>query len=101
MNYQREITVNLDDPSLGLSKALIKRARKWGISLNASTVNHYRKVDKNIEDYIGFKVLNAERTEALKSWAEENAEAIAERNRLVEEEGCFAEKYGVMFNSED
>jgi len=37
----------------------------------------------------------------MKAFCAEHKDAIAERNKDVEENGCFGEEYGVMFNDID
>jgi antitoxin CcdA len=86
MNYAHKRFPKKKAVNLSLSEDLIETAKKNGI---------------NLSDFVERRIERELRTLKLQKWADENKDAIQERNQMVESEGCFGEKYGVMFNSED
>lgn len=86
MNYAHKRFPKKKAVNLSLSEDLIETSKKHGI---------------NLSDFVERRIERELRTLKLQKWADENKDAIQERNQMVENEGCFGEKYGVMFSSED
>jgi len=86
MNYAHRRFPKKKAVNLSLSEDLIETAK-------ANNINLSELVEQSIEREI--------RTIKMKAFCAEHKDAIAERNKDVEENGCFGEEYGVMFNDID
>lgn len=71
------------------TKALFAKAKKHDVDLSDDIIAMARERNMNLDNHIERCIFRKERTETMREWCKENADAIAESNE-------FARKYGLL-----